>query len=322
MKIYKLIFFTTALMTTACKDISTIKEQPTLSCDVEFVILGVGQDGGAPQIGNSDDPAWTNSSLRLWSASGALIDHRHSNRYLFEATPDLRDQMNLLNSLSDGGNAPLGLSGIFLTHAHIGHYAGLIFVGHESAGTQGLKVFSLPRMQNYLENNGPWEQLVNYKNIDLIPITAKKATVFNNDLSVTAHLVPHRDEYSETAGYVINGPSRSVLFLPDIDDWDRWETEFDIRIEDMIYQVDVAYLDATFFDNNELLGRDMSKIPHPRVVDSMERFRKLPQAEQEKIRFFHINHSNKIRYSSSEQYNLVQQKGFKVAKRGERFCLD
>ncbi len=322
MKIYWLLFFTSALLINACADISPIKEQPSLSCDVEFVILGIGQDGGAPQIGNPDDPAWTNSSLKLWAASGALIDHRHSSRYLFEATPDLREQMNMLDSISSGGSAPLGLSGVFLTHAHIGHYAGLIFVGHESIGTQGLKVFSLPRMQNYLENNGPWDQLVNYKNIDLMPITAKKSIVFNDDLSVTAHLVPHRDEYSETAGYVVSGPSKSVLFLPDIDDWDRWETEFDIRIEDMIYQVDVAYLDATFFDNNELLGRDMSKIPHPRVVDSMERFRKLPQAEQEKIRFFHINHSNKIRYSSSEQYNLVQQKGFKVAKRGERFCLD
>ena len=322
MKIYWLLFFTSALLITACADISSIKDQPSSSCDVEFVILGIGQDGGAPQIGNPDDPAWTNSSLKLWAASGALIDHRHSSRYLFEATPDLRGQMNLLDSISSGGSAPLGLSGVFLTHAHIGHYAGLIFVGHESIGTQGLKVFSLPRMQNYLENNGPWDQLVNYKNIDLMPITAKKSILFNDDLSVTAHLVPHRDEYSETAGYVVSGPSKSVLFLPDIDDWDRWETEFKTRIEDMISQVDVAYLDATFFDNNELPGRDMSKIPHPRVVGSMDRFENLPRTEQEKVRFIHINHSNKIRYSSSEQYNLVQQKGFKVAKRGERVCLD
>ncbi len=152
MKIYWLLFFTSALLINACADISPIKEQPSLSCDVEFVILGIGQDGGAPQIGNPDDPAWTNSSLKLWAASGALIDHRHSSRYLFEATPDLREQMNLLDSISDGGSAPLGLSGVFLTHAHIGHYAGLMFVGHESIGTQGLKVFSLPRMQNYLEN--------------------------------------------------------------------------------------------------------------------------------------------------------------------------
>lgn len=322
MKFYRLLLFTSTLMTAGCADLSSVDQQASLSCDVEFVILGIGQDGGAPQIGNPDDPAWVNPSLKLWAASGALVDHRYSNRYLFEATPDLREQMNLLDSMSEGGNAPLGLSGVFLTHAHIGHYTGLMFAGHESIGTQGLNVFSLPRMQNYLENNGPWDQLVNYKNIDLISMMPKKPVVFNDDLSVTAYLVPHRDEYSETAGYVVKGPSKSVLFLPDIDDWDRWETEFNTRIEDMISQVDVAYLDATFFDNNELPGRDMSKIPHPRVADSMTRFKNLPLTEQKKVRFFHINHSNKIRYSSSEQYSSVQQKGFKIAKRGERVCLD
>ena len=322
MKFYRLLLFTSTLMTAGCADLSSVDQQASLSCDVEFVILGIGQDGGAPQIGNPDDPAWVNPSLKLWAASGALVDHRYSNRYLFEATPDLREQMNLLDSMSDGGNAPLGLSAVFLTHAHIGHYAGLMFAGHESIGTQGLNVFSLPRMQNYLENNGPWDQLVNYKNIDLISMMPKKPVVFNDDLSVTAYLVPHRDEYSETAGYVVKGPSKSVLFLPDIDDWNRWETEFNTRIEDMISQVDVAYLDATFFDNNELPGRDMSKIPHPRVADSMTRFKNLPLTEQKKVRFFHINHSNKIRYSSSEQYSSVQQKGFKIAKRGERVCLD
>ena len=309
-------------MTAGCADLSSLENQASSSCGVEFVILGIGQDGGAPQIGNPSDPAWTDPSLTLWSASGALVDHRHSSRYLFEATPDLRQQMNLLDSISNGGKAPLGLSGVFLTHAHIGHYAGLMFAGHESIGTKGLKVFSLPRMQHYLENNGPWDQLVAYKNIDLISITPNKTVVFNDDLSVTAYLVPHRDEYSETAGYVVEGPSKSVLFLPDIDAWDPWETEFNTRIEDMISEVDVAYLDATFFDNNELPGRDMSKIPHPRVADSMDRFENLPQVEKNKIRFFHINHSNKIRYSSSKQYNSVQQRGFKVARRGERVCLD
>jgi pyrroloquinoline quinone biosynthesis protein B len=322
MKFYGLVIFTTALLATGCADFSSVKERSSASCNVEFVILGIGQDGGAPQIGNPDDPAWANPSLKLLAASGALVDHRYSNRYLFEATPDLREQMNLLDSMSEGGNAPLGLSAVFLTHAHIGHYTGLMFAGHESIGVKGLKVFPLPRMQIFLENNGPWEQLVNYKNIELISITPKKPVVFNNDLSVTAYLVPHRDEYSETAGYVVKGPSKSVLFLPDIDDWDRWETEFNTRIEEMISQVDVAYLDATFFDNNELQGRDMAKIPHPRVEASMARFENLPQAEQNKVRFFHINHSNQIRYSSSKQYNLVQQKGFKVAKRGERVCLD
>lgn len=317
------LFLVAALMTTSCVDTALEnKPQASSACGVEFVVLGIGQDGGAPQIGNPADPAWADPSLKLWAASGALIDYRHSNRYLFEATPDIREQMNFLEGISDGGDAPLGLSGVFLTHAHIGHYAGLMFAGHESIGAKELRVFALPRMQNYLENNGPWDQLVRYENIDLIPINPKSTIELGHDLSVTAHLVPHRDEYSETAAYVVKGPSKSILFLPDIDDWDRWESEFNTRIEDMISRVDIAYLDATFFDNNELPGRDMSQIPHPRVKDSMTRFEKLPRPEQEKVRFFHINHTNKIRYATSEQSKDVQQSGFKVAKRGERTCLD
>ena len=93
-------------------------------------------------------------------------------------------------------------------------------------------------------------------------------------------------------------------------------------LEDMISQVDVAYLDATFFDNNELPGRDMTKIPHPRVVDSIARFKKLPRGVQEKVRFFHINHTNPIRYSSSKSYKFVYESGFKVAKRAETICLN
>ncbi len=314
--------FVAAFALIGCSEAKVTGAGAASQCGVEFVILGIGQDGGAPQIGNPQDPAWSNTRLKLLAASGALIDHRNSDRYLFEATPDMREQMNLLDGISEGGNNPLGLSGVFLTHAHIGHYAGLMFVGHESIGAKGLKVFPLPRMKNYLETNGPWDQLVRYNNIDLIPLQPKTPLTFNNDISVTAYLVPHRDEYSETAGFVISGPSKRVLFLPDIDDWDRWEMEYNIRIEDMIAKVDIAYLDATFFDNNELPGRDMSKIPHPRVADSITRFKNLPPVEQEKIRFFHINHTNKIRYPDSQVSQYVDDNGFKVAKRGERLCLD
>lgn len=310
------------LALSACSGGSVPADLTHSSCAVEFVVLGIGQDGGAPQIGNPGDPAWQDPSLKMWAASGAVIDHRRSERYLFEATPDMREQLNYLDGISEGGDAPLGLSGVFLTHAHMGHYTGLMFAGHESIGAKGLKVFPLPRMQSYLESNGPWDQLVRYKNIDLVSMVPDNPIVLSDAISVTAHLVPHRDEYSETAGYVIEGPNRSVLFLPDIDDWDRWESEYNIRIEDMVASVDWAYLDATFFDDNELPGRDMSKIPHPRVVDSMSRFEKLPRAEQEKVRFFHINHTNQIRDPASAQSKEVEARGFQVARRGDRVCLD
>ena len=269
-----------------------------------------------------DDPAWQDKSLQLWAASAALIDHRSGERYLFEATPDMREQLNFLDTLIPNKTGPLGLSGVFLTHAHIGHYAGLIFVGHESAGAKNLQVFAMPRMQTYIETNGPWDQLVRYKNIAITPLANKEPATLGRGISVTPHLVPHRDEYSETAGFVIKGPSKAILFLPDIDDWDRWEAEYSTSIEDMIAKIDVAYLDATFFDNNELPGRDMTKIPHPRVTDSIKRFSNLARTEQNKVRFFHINHTNKARFEDSPEHQAIIEAGYNVAKRGERTCLD
>ena len=296
----------------------------TETCSVEFMILGIGQDGGAPQIDHQTDPGWTKPGLRLFAASGALVDHRNGKRFLFEATPDIREQLYALNdAMGKAENQdPLGLSGVFLTHAHIGHYAGLMFAGHESAGSKDLRVFAMPRMQEFLASNGPWDQLVRYSNIIFEPLEDDHRISIGSALSVTPHQVPHRDEYSETVGFVIEGPSKDVLFLPDIDDWDRWEAEHGIRIEDMIASVDFAYLDATFFDNNELPGRDMSGFPHPRLLDSMNRFSELPEMEQEKVRFFHINHTNPVRFEDSPEHRLMNEMGFDLARKRERVCLD
>ncbi|MFB9374019.1 MBL fold metallo-hydrolase [Algimonas porphyrae] len=293
-------------------------------CDVEFVILGIGQDGGAPQIDNHEDPAWTDPSLQLLAASAALVDHRSGNRYLFEATPDMREQLHRLETEVGAAKAdlPMGLSGVFLTHAHIGHYAGLIFAGHESAGAKKLPVYAMPRMADYLSTNGPWDQLVRYDNIGLVPIRDGVETRLNAYLAVTPYQVPHRDEYSETVGFVVSGPTKRILFLPDIDDWDQWDRDHGHTIEAMLAKVDTAYLDATFFDDHELPGRDMSAIPHPRVTESMSRFEGLSRAERDKIRFFHLNHTNPARYPGSDAARTIRNRGYKVAKMGERVCLD
>lgn len=294
------------------------------TCEVEFMILGTGQDGGAPQIDNQQDPGWTEPQSRLLAASGALLDHNSGRRFLFEATPDIREQLYALNAaIGEAGNEdPLGLAGVFLTHAHIGHYVGLMFAGHESAGAQNLRVFAMPRMQAFLESNGPWDQLVRYSNIVIEPLKNGNPVELAESLSVTPLRVPHRDEYSETVGYVIESPSKSLLFLPDIDDWDQWESEFGIRIEDIIARVDFVYIDATFFDNNELPGRDMSAFPHPRALDSMRRFAKLAAEEQQKVRFFHMNHTNPLRFKDSEARRRMTEMGFRTAVQNERVCLD
>ena len=287
-------------------------------CQVELVVLGVSQDGGAPQLGRNDDPAWADPALKRHATSLGVVDRQGGERFLFEATPDIRTQLHRLDQVMPVETSP-GLDGVFLTHAHIGHYTGLMFFGHESMGAQDLPVYALPRMRGFLEANGPWSQLARYDNITLPEMNAGEPVAFSN-LSVTAFEVPHRQEFSEVAGYRIDGEDRAALFIPDIDSWEEWDA-LGTRIEDMIESVDIAFLDATFFANGEIPGRDMSGFPHPFIAHSMQRFADLPESEKAKVHFIHFNHTNPVRYPDSPERDIVLEAGFNLAGEGERFCL-
>lgn len=295
--------------------------QPS-SCGIELIVLGAGQDAGAPQIGNASDPGWVDPALRLAATSIALVDSSNGNRYLFDATPQIIEQDQLLNTMTSLPVENLGLVGIFLTHAHIGHYTGLMFLGREAASTSEVPVYAMPRMANLLRTNGPWSQLVELGNIRIIDLEERTlVSPPNSGLTVEPYRVPHRDEYSETVGFRIQTAAKSALYLPDIDSWDDWETDFDIRLEDMITHVDFAFLDATFFDDNELPGRDMSLIPHPRVLTTMDRLQDLPPDIRARVHFIHYNHTNPIRFPASTETASVLERGFNIARAGDRHCL-
>jgi len=290
------------------------------TCPVELIVLGVAQDGGAPQMGRHDDPAWDDPSLRRLAVSLGLAHHETGDRFLFEATPDIRAQFRALDEFEPGdGEGPV-VDGVFLTHAHMGHYTGLMFFGHESMGAQNVPVFAMPRMAEYLSTNGPWSQLVAYGNIDLRVMEAHDGFGIAPGVNVTTFRVPHREEFSEVVGYRIRGPNRSVLFIPDIDSWEDWDGA-GVQIEEMIANVDIAFLDATFFANGEIPGRDMSGFPHPRVVESMERFADLPASERAKVHFIHFNHTNPLRFLDSPERAQVEAAGFHVADEGDQHCL-
>lgn len=238
---------------------------------------------------------------------------------MFEATPDFRLQLQRLDRAAPASSTP-GLDGIFLTHAHIGHYSGLMFLGHESMGASDVPVFAMPRMAEFPGANGPWSQLVDRGNIDLRELTAGSALRLNARLSVTPLLVPHRQEFSEVVGYRIDGPTRSVAFIPDIDSWEEWD-ELGTRIEDLLGAVDVAHLDATFYADGEISGRDMSGFPHPFIRHSRDRFRDLPDEVRARIRFIHPNHTNPALDDDGEARKTIERNGYRVAEELERVRL-
>ncbi|HIK90678.1 MAG TPA: MBL fold metallo-hydrolase [Planctomycetes bacterium] len=283
------------------------------------VVLGVAQDAGFPQAGcrkKCCQAAWNDQKLRRYAACLAIVDPQTGQRWLIDCTPDFREQLRALDQLSPT-NQTVGIDGILLTHAHIGHYAGLIHLGREVMGANGVPVYAMPRMRRFLEENGPWEQLIRLHQIAIRNLAAGQPVKLNRRIEVTPFLVPHRDEYSETVGFSIQGPSRTVIYIPDIDKWKRWE----IRIEDIVADADIAYLDGTFFANGELPGRNMSQIPHPFVMESIERFKPLPAKDRDKVRFTHANHTNPILDPSSSATRAVIAAGHHVAEQGERFSF-
>ena len=284
--------------------------------EVKLVVLGTAQDAGAPQIACKKEcckPLWESGQSEAVVALG-LIDSTNQKHYLFEATPNITQQLQDLNSIA-GNTSSFG--GVFLTHAHMGHYSGLLFLGKEALGGQSVPVFALPRMRQFLINNGPWEQLISEKNIALRPLVVSKNEKISEKIEITPIQVPHRDEYSETVGYWIKGPHKTALFIPDIDKWERWDT----AIESLIQKVDYALLDATFFDGNELPNRDMSKIPHPFLTESLARFDSLEANEKAKIYFIHFNHTNPLLKENSQASKEVRAKGYHIARSGLELSL-
>ena len=220
----------------------------------------------------------------------------------------------MLDEKQAAKNPKSPLDGIFLTHAHIGHYTGLINLGREAMGANKVTTFAMPRMKAFLETNGPWSQLVKLENITLSQLQADEAIHLNERIKVIPFQVPHRDEFSETVGFKIVGPSRTVAFLPDIDKWSRWNRS----IEKLIAEVDLAYLDGTFFENGEIPGRDMSLIPHPFVSESITQFSSLDLDQRKKVRFIHFNHTNPI-LQSGDAIRKIELAGMAVAQEGEVF---
>ncbi|HNV29738.1 MAG TPA: MBL fold metallo-hydrolase [Cyclobacteriaceae bacterium] len=275
-------------------------------------ILGVAQDGGYPHIGCEKTccaQAWQNSELRQWIVSFALADPVTGKWWLFEATPDIKDQLHYFRTATAGRYNYLP-NGIFITHAHIGHYTGLMELGREALGSKEVPVYVLDKMSKFLETNGPWSQLVSLKNISIQKLIADESLALTSTIQVTAFTVPHRDEFSETAGFRINTRSKKYLFIPDIDKWEKWNKKIVIEVE----RADIALLDATFYSADELPHRDISEIPHPLVQETMKLFESLPTLKS-KIHFIHFNHTNPLLRATEEKKDL-EQVGFKVAAVG------
>ena len=304
------------MLVTGCtkKDISIDK---TSKPNQYITILGTAQDGGFPHIGCQKkccDDFYKDISPKQKVVSLGLIDREAQQKFLFEATPDISTQLADLEKNHLKTNTII--DGVFMTHAHMGHYAGLLYFGKEALGKKDIPVYAMPKMKEFLTNNGPWSQLVTTQNIVFLDLQKDSIAPLSNALKVTPFLVPHRDEFSETVGYKIEGKNKSALFIPDINKWSLWEK----NIVEEVKKVDYAFLDATFFKEGEI-NRPMSEVPHPFIIETIDLFKNESLTTKNKVIFIHFNHTNPALQPNSKERNELTLLGYKFATEGKRFEL-
>ena len=281
-----------------------------------IIILGTIQDAGSPHIGCKKDcckKLFEKPDKNRKVVSLGILDPKNDKSFMIEASPDITSQMKELNDLSNK-HFP---DGIFITHAHIGHYTGLMYLGKEAMNLSNFPVYVMPKMKEFLKKNGPWNQLVELNNINLISMKTDSKIKLTSNISIIPFSVPHRNEYSETCGFKIIGPNKKILFIPDIDNWSLWGKDLIKEVA----MVDVALIDGTFYNSDELKTRNINKIPHPFVVDIMELFKNESQGERKKIHFIHLNHTNPLLNINSLEYQNLLNNHFKISSKNDRIKL-
>ena len=291
---------------------SCVKQLPP---DQFITVLGNVQDAGYPHIGCEKfccNENFNSATVNFVTSLGIndLVDNKF---FLLEATPDISMQLKFLKNNHSSSTI---IDGVFITHAHIGHYTGLMYFGREALGAYKVPIYVMPKMKLFLESNSPWDQLIDLNNIQLSEIFHNKNITISNNLEIVPFTVPHRDEFSETVGYKIIGPNKSALFIPDINKWNLWYKDIVEEVKD----VDYAFLDATFFKDGEV-NRSMDEIPHPFIVETLSLFKNESKEVKNKIHFIHFNHTNISLQHKNPVIDSIAKLGYNFARFGDQLSL-
>lgn len=268
-----------------------------------ILVLGSGQDGGSPQLGNrlGVGPDRTASCVSVISPNGSVV--------LLDASPDIRTQGRRLLAwdLYPSGRQRF-VDAVAITHGHMGHYAGLLHFGKEAMSESGLPLVATASFLRFISGNEPWRALVAGGQLRPAPLDPEIS--IDTSLSIAGIPVPHRSEYTDTVALSVRVDDRPyLLYLPDIDAWEPWPDA-----ESTIAQHEIAILDATFSSPDELPGREMAEIAHPLVPDTIDRFSHL--TDTTRIVLSHINHTNELSDPTSAIAERAMTSGFTIARDG------
>jgi len=288
------------------------------SSGVSAVVLGIMQDAGLPHAGCRCArclDAFAHPERGGRAACLALVDERTdpTRVWLIDATPDIGRQLNdLAYALGPHPHRADRLrppDGILLTHGHMGHIGGLPQLGPEGMAVADLPVYASDGLAAVIRESAVWRPLM--AGLEWRRLVAGRRFDLAPSLTITPLAVPHRDEWGAgTFAFKVEGPTQTLLYVPDIDNWEQWP-----EARAAVVTADVALVDATFFSVAELGGRP--PVAHPLVPDTLAFFGE----SASKLALIHINHTNPLLVEDGAERATVHRSGATVARRGQTFSL-
>ncbi len=281
--------------------------------NTRVMILGIAQDGGVPHPGCYCDTCqfhWDNQII-LSPTSLAIFDEKQL--HLIDVTRNLDRQLRKVGDRK--------VTDIWLTHGHIGHVDGIGLFGKEVMNVKNVKLHASKSMIELIQDSPKWNKLIEDDILIPTQFNSNQSTKVSENLEITPIQVPHRDELTDTHAFMIKGPEKSVLYLPDHDSWE--ETLGLVRQDSVIEWFDslgvgTVFLDGTFWSKNELSRQN--EVPHPPVVDSLERLGNLSGKDLE-VFFIHFNHTNPLLIPKSNEIKLLLDSGGRIPIEGQQFLL-
>jgi len=291
-----------------------------MASGVSVTILGTAQDGGIPQAGCSCQrclDAHRDLKLRKYPVSLGILGV-DGTKHIIEITKNLSEQLVIWTPEKNDLFIPETVS---ITHLHLGHIEGIGQLGKPVMGLREVDVYLSPKNKDVFDNRSDIVLMEDEGNIRTHsknfyhPFEPKDGCGF----SLQFIPIPHRSELGDNAAIIIKVEGKSILFMPDQDSWSDtldYHSKENIRDFLKMFDIDEALIDGTFWSMDELPRRDISKIPHPTIQETIQLLGRKREGDPE-ISFLHLNHSNPVNDLGSEQRKVVEENGWKISEIGD-----